>query len=100
MPVFLAVCLSAWLLLPWLGRELLPDSDSGQFNLHLRAKTGTRIEETARLADLVEAAIRREIPAGELDNIIDNIGLPYTTINYMYSAPASSGPPTPTSSWP
>ena len=60
-------------------------SDNGQFILHLRAKTGTRIEETARLADLVETAIRREIPPEELDNIIDNIGLPYSTINYMYS---------------
>jgi multidrug efflux pump subunit AcrB len=82
---FLAACLSAWLLLPWLGENFFPATDNGQFILHLRAKTGTRIEETARLADLVEAAIRREIPAGELDNIIDNIGLPYSTINYMYS---------------
>jgi multidrug efflux pump subunit AcrB len=82
---FLAVCLSAWLLLPWLGENFFPVSDNGQFILHLRAKTGTRIEETARLADLVEAAIRREIPSEELDNIIDNVGLPYSTINFMYS---------------
>ncbi len=85
MPSFFAACLCAWLLLPWLGENFFPTSDNGQFILHLRAKTGTRIEETARLADLVEAAIRREIPPGELDNIIDNIGLPYSTINYMYS---------------
>jgi len=83
--VFLVACLSAWLLLPWLGENFFPTSDNGQFILHLRAKTGTRIEETARLADRVEASIRREIPAEELDNIIDNIGLPYSTINYMYS---------------
>ena len=83
--VFLVVCVSAGLLVPWLGENFFPVSDNGQFILHLRAKTGTRIEETARLADLVETAIRREIPAGELDNIIDNIGLPYSTINYMYS---------------
>jgi CzcA family heavy metal efflux pump len=82
---FLAVCLLAWLLLPWLGENFFPVSDNGQFILHLRAKTGTRIEETARLTDLVEAAIRREIPPGELDNIIDNIGMPYSTINTMYS---------------
>ncbi len=54
----------AWLLVPWLGENFFPVSDNGQFILHLRAKTGTRIEETARLADLVEAAIRREIPPG------------------------------------
>jgi multidrug efflux pump subunit AcrB len=82
---FLAVCVSAWLLVPWLGENFFPLSDNGQFILHLRAKTGTRIEETARLTDLVETAIRREIPPEELDNIIDNIGLPYSTINYMYS---------------
>ena len=83
--VFFAACLLAWLLVPWLGENFFPVSDNGQFILHLRAKTGMRIEETARLADLVEAAIRREIPESELNNIIDNIGLPYSTINYMYS---------------
>jgi len=83
--VFLAACLLAWLLVPWLGENFFPVSDNGQFILHLRAKTGMRIEETARLADLVETAIRREIPESELNNIIDNIGLPYSTINYMYS---------------
>ncbi|HKA61257.1 MAG TPA: efflux RND transporter permease subunit [Methylomirabilota bacterium] len=82
---FLAVCLLAWLLLPWLGENFFPTSDNGQFILHLRAKTGTRIEETARLADLVEAAIRREIPSGEVESIIDNIGMPYSTINTIYS---------------
>src|SRR5438445_6059935 len=65
-PVFLAACLSAALLLPRLGENFFPDTDSGHFTLHLRAQTGTRIEETARLTDLVEAAIRREIPAGEM----------------------------------
>src|SRR5438874_2892959 len=84
-PVFLVLCLSAWGLAPWLGENFFPDTDSGQFSLHVRAKTGTRIEETARLADLVENSIRRVIPAQELDNILDNIGLPYSTINYMHN---------------
>src|SRR6266571_2094180 len=85
-PVFLAVCLSAFLLAPRLGENFFPDTDSGQFTLHLRAQTGTRIEETARLTDVVEQAIRREIPAGEMGVIIDNIGLPYSAINWMHSA--------------
>ena len=88
---FLVVCLLAWLLVPWLGENFFPTSDNGQFILHLRAKTGTRIEETARLADLVETAIRREIPPEDLDNIIDNIGMPYSTINTMYSRSGSVG---------
>jgi len=84
-PLFLGLCLCAWALVPWLGANFFPDTDSGQFILHVRAKTGTRIEETARLADLIEHAIRRVIPAQEVESILDNIGLPYSTINFMHS---------------
>ena len=84
-PAFLGVCLSMFLLVPWLGQNFFPASDNGQFILHMRVKSGTRIEETARVADLVEASIRQQIPAQEMDNILDNIGLPYSTINYMHS---------------
>ena len=84
-PIFLGACFSVLLLVPWLGQNFFPSSDNGQFILHLRAKSGTRIEETARLCDLVEASIRRQIPRHEMDNILDNIGLPYSTINYMHS---------------
>jgi multidrug efflux pump subunit AcrB len=56
--------------------DIFPSTDSGQFLLHVRAKSGTRIEETARLVDLVEDSIRRAIPPEELGTILDNIGLP------------------------
>jgi multidrug efflux pump subunit AcrB len=82
-PAFLGLCAAAFLLLPWLGQDFFPNTDSGQFILHLRAKTGTRIEETAKLADLVETSVRREIPRSEVNNILDNIGLPYSQLNYM-----------------
>src|SRR6202453_4007612 len=84
-PAFLGVCLSMFLLVPWLGQNFFPASDNGQFILHMRVKSGTRIEETARVADLVETSIRQQIPAQEMDNILDNIGLPYSTINYMHA---------------
>ena len=84
-PGFLGLCLSGFLLLPWLGQDFFPDSDSGQFILHVRGRTGLRIEETARLFDLVEDYIRQTIPAGEVDNILDNIGLPYSPMNTMHS---------------
>jgi multidrug efflux pump subunit AcrB len=84
-PAFLALCLAAFILVPWLGQDFFPSTDSGDFILHLRAKTGTRIEETARLADLVEGSIRHEIPRGEVRNILDNIGLPLSQLNYMRS---------------
>ena len=84
--VFLLVAIViSGLLFPWLGQDFFPSTDSGQFVLHLRAKTGTRIEETARLCDLVEAAIRKEIPQDQLAVITDNIGLPYSTINLTHS---------------
>jgi CzcA family heavy metal efflux pump len=85
LPVFLAICLLTFLLVPWLGQNFFPDSDNGQFILHMRAQTGTRIEETARICDQIEGSIRQQIPAQEVDNILDNIGLPYSTINYMHS---------------
>ncbi len=83
-PTFLLLCLSAFLLLPFLGEDFFPDTDSGQFILHVRGASGLRIEETARLFDLVEDKIRSEIPGGELDNILDNIGLPYSAMNTQH----------------
>jgi CzcA family heavy metal efflux pump len=84
-PAFLLVCFSAFLLVPWLGQNFFPDSDNGQFILHVRAQSGTRIEETARICDLIETSIRQQIPSQEVDNVLDNIGLPYSTINFMHS---------------
>jgi len=84
-PAFLLTCLAVFLLIPWLGQDFFPNTDSGQFILHLRAKSGTRIEETAKLSDQVETSIRRTIPERELDSVADNIGLPYSSINYMHS---------------
>jgi multidrug efflux pump subunit AcrB len=89
--VALALCASAFLLVPWLGQDFFPSTDSGQFILHLRAKTGTRIEETARLCDLVENSIRREIPQPEMNNILDNIGLPTSQINFMRATSGLTG---------
>ncbi len=83
-PVFLVVCLSAFALVPWLGQDFFPSTDGGNFILHVRGKTGMRIEETARLCDLVEQSIRQKIPGSELDNILDNIGLPYSGMNTMH----------------
>jgi multidrug efflux pump subunit AcrB len=83
---------SAVFLYPWLGQDFFPNVDSGQFKLHVRARTGTRIEETAALCDRVDNAIREEIPAKELGTIIDNIGLPYSGINLSYSNSAPIGP--------
>ncbi len=91
-PVFLLLCLCVFLLVPFLGQNFFPGSDTGSFILHLRAKSGTRIEETAKLCDLVEQNIRKTVPAGELDNILDNIGLPYSSLNLQHATSGLIGP--------
>ena len=89
---FLGVVLASFALAPWLGENFFPSIDSGQIKLHMRAQTGTRIEETARLATQVEKAIRRVIPAAEVKSIVDNIGLPVSGVNITYSNSAPIGP--------
>ncbi len=89
---FFVFCLgSLAILIPWLGRDFFPSVDSGTFKLHMRAPTGMRIEETANLCDLVEQSIRQQIPAAEVQSVIDNIGLPYSGINLSYSNSAPVG---------
>ncbi len=90
-PGFLALVGATFFLLPWLGQDFFPSTDAGQFNLHFRAKTATRIEETARLGDLIETSLREIVPPEELGSIIDNIGLPYSSINMAYSSSAPIG---------
>jgi multidrug efflux pump subunit AcrB len=68
-----------------LGRDFFPSVDAGQIRLHMRAPTGTRIEETARLADEVEVAIRELVPKDQLETILDNLGVPNSGINLSYS---------------
>ncbi|MBI5571756.1 MAG: efflux RND transporter permease subunit [Desulfomonile tiedjei] len=89
--LFMAFCAGTWLLVPQLGQNFFPSVDAGQFRLHLRAPGGTRIEETTRLVDRVEAAIREEIPAAELGGILDNIGIPSGGIPLAYIDNGLSG---------
>ena len=88
---FLLACLFSFGLLPWLGEDFFPAVDSGEFTLHVRAPTGTRIEETAALCNRIEAEIRQQIPSQEFGGVIDNIGLPYSGINLSYSNSAPVG---------
>ena len=82
---FLVFCLASLLLVGHLGQDFFPTVDAGQLRLHLRAQTGTRIEETARVTSEAENVIRKVIPASELGGILDNIGLPTSGINLSYS---------------
>jgi multidrug efflux pump subunit AcrB len=83
---------SAAMLYPYLGQDFFPSVDTGQFKIHVRAHTGTRIEEMASLCDQIDRTFREVIPKDELVTIIDNIGLPYSGINLTYSNSAPVGP--------
>ena len=89
---FMVIGSTTFVLLPWLGRDFFPSVDAGQVRLHLRARSGTRLEQTAILVDEVEAQIRKIIPSDELDTLVDNIGVPYSGINLSYSTSAPIGP--------
>lgn len=81
----LGFVLLSFFLFPFLGQDFFPAVDAGRFDMHVRVKSGTRIEETARTVDFIEQMIRRIIPADQIDGIIDNIGLPYSGINLTYN---------------
>src|SRR5438094_618611 len=88
---FLGFCFLSTTLVLVLGRDFFPSVDAGQIRLHMRARTGLRIEETARLADQVNQTIRQVIPQNELETVLDNIGLPYSGINLSYSNAGTIG---------
>ncbi len=89
---FLGIVLLSFGLAPYLGSNFFPAVDSGQILMHVRGQPGTRIEETARLFEQVEQIVRATIPPEQLDNIVDNIGLPYSGINMAYQNTGTIGP--------
>jgi multidrug efflux pump subunit AcrB len=82
---FLAFVFASFLLLPFLGRIFFPMVDSGQILMHVRTQVGTRVEESARQFAEIQKAIRKIIPAHEIDVMVDNIGLPPSSINLTYN---------------
>ena len=84
--------LASCLLFPFLGQDFFPSVDAGRFGMHVRMKSGTRIEETARTVDEIEQMIRKIIPADQLGEVIDNLGLPYSGINTSYNNTGTVSP--------
>jgi len=88
---FLCFSLLSFGLAPYLGQDFFPTVDGGQIKLHLRAPTGTRIEETTSLTDRISAAIKGIIPSDELDGMVSNIGLSVSGINMAYNNSGTIG---------
>jgi len=89
--LFCTLFASGAILIPFVGQDFFPQVDAGQFRLHVRAPSGTRIEETARIFEQVEETIKETIPTKELNMTLDNIGLPVSGINLAYSDSATIG---------
>ncbi len=89
---FVAVTALCGLLYPLIGTDFFPQVDAGQIRLHVRCTGGTRIEETEKSFALVEESIRHIIPAEDLSDILDNIGLPYNGYNLAFSDTVTLGP--------
>jgi CzcA family heavy metal efflux pump len=88
---FLAFCLLSLGLITFLGQDFFPQVDAGLLRLHVRARPGLRVEETAKLCDQVEAELHKQIPGDEIQTILDNIGLPNSGINQSYSSSGTIG---------
>ncbi len=89
---FLAVVLLSFGLVPFLGQNFFPSVDAGQIAMHVRAPVGSRIEETSAEFDRIQRRIRQIIPADELVSVVDNIGLPVSSINTTYNNSGTVGP--------
>ena len=82
---FLAVVIASFGLTPFLGSNFFPSVDSGQITLHVRPPVGTRIEDASAMFGDIERQVRDVIPSNELTSIVDNIGMPISAVNVVYS---------------
>jgi CzcA family heavy metal efflux pump len=89
---FLAVVLLSFLLVPFLGQNFFPSVDAGQIAMHVRAPIGSRLEDTSAKFARIEQRIRQIIPPDELVSVVDNIGLPISSINTTYNNSGTIGP--------
>jgi multidrug efflux pump subunit AcrB len=80
------VLVSLLLACPWgIGEDFFPSVDTGQMRLHVRCPPGTRLEQSTAYYGEVEEAIRKLIPKKEISVILDNIGIPNSSINLSLS---------------
>ena len=87
----LCFSLASMALVPSLGEDFFPNVDGGQIKLHVRAPTGTRIEETTKLCDQVSAVIQQTIPPAEIDGVVVNAGITASGINTAYDNSGTIG---------
>jgi multidrug efflux pump subunit AcrB len=88
---FLAFVVGSFALAPYIGRDFFPSVDDGRILMHVRARVGTRVEETAQQFAEIEKALREIIPSEQLSTVVDNIGFPISGINMTYNNTGTIG---------
>ena len=83
--IFMAIILLSFGLIPFIGSNFFPSVDGGQILIHARLPVGTRVEESAKRFSAIEDGIRKVIPTSEIATLVDNIGLPPSSINLTYN---------------
>ncbi len=68
-----------------IGKDFFPNVDSGQMRLHVRCPPGTRIEQSEQYFGAVEDRIRQLIDPADIKVVLDNIGIPNSSINLALS---------------
>jgi multidrug efflux pump subunit AcrB len=90
--VFLAGTIASMSLLAFLGRDFFPSIKSGEIDMHIRAPIGTRLEDASTIAVLVNQQVRKILPPGQVTNLVDNCGLPNSSLNLAYTSDGTIGP--------
>lgn len=83
--VFMAFVVLSFALIPTLGRNFFPAVDGGQIMMKVRLPIGTRLEDSAIKFAEIQEAIRRVIPKEEVVTMVDNIGMPNSSISLTFS---------------
>jgi len=88
---FMLFVVASFALLPFLGRNFFPSVDAGRIMIHFRAQPGTRVEETVAISARIQDVIRQVIPPHELALVVDNVGMPFSSINMTYNNTGTIG---------
>jgi multidrug efflux pump subunit AcrB len=88
---FLGFAIASMGLLAFLGRDFFPSIKSGEIDMHIRAPIGMRLEDASKISVLVNGEIRKLLP-GQVNNVVDNCGLPSSSINLAYTSDGTIGP--------
>jgi multidrug efflux pump subunit AcrB len=88
---FIGFAVASLALLTFIGRDFFPSIKSGEIDMHMRAPIGMRLEDASKISVLVNGEIRKLLP-GQVTGLVDNCGLPSSSLNLAYTSDGTIGP--------